>query len=142
MHKKSVTVVELSEKGSPVNISVIPLLPRHDMREIKGSYDELTLRKNYENTETEDYIHITLTDEDDIPNVFDKLRIIYKNALLLDYDNRRTRSSSFVADTADLEKSPLELFEELYEQQNNRPMSDEQQSITEELIREIWEVKE
>ena len=70
----------------------IPLTPLHDMREIKGTYDQIMLKKNYENTNTEDYVHITLTDEEDIPEVFSKLRTVYKNLMKIDYDNLRTQS--------------------------------------------------
>jgi exonuclease SbcD len=37
------------------------------------------------------------------------------------------------------QKSPLQLFEELYEQQNNQPMSDAQRNFTKSLMESIWE---
>ena len=110
------------------------------MREIRGTYDELTLKSNYENTCTDDYLHITLTDEDDIPNVISKLRAIYPNIMKLDYDNLRTRSVGTVDVTDDIErKSPLELFAELYKKQNNQDMNEEQEEIMKTLVEEIWE---
>ncbi len=138
-HKKSVTCVEFNQKGS-VSISTIPLTPLRDMREIKGSYDEITLKKNWENTNCEDYMHITLTDEEDIPDAIGKLRVIYPNLMKLDYDNKRTRNSSSVGSAENVEnKSPLELFSEFYEKQNNQPLSEEQQQFMNELIETIWE---
>lgn len=138
-HKKSVTCVEFNQKGN-VSISTIPLIPLRDMREIKGSYDEITLKKNWENTNREDYMHITLTDEEDIPDAIGKLRVIYPNLMKLDYDNKRTRSSSSVGSAENVEnKSPLELFSEFYEKQNNQPMSEEQERFMNELIEKIWE---
>ncbi len=138
-HKKSVTCVELNQKGN-VSISTIPLTPLRDMREIKGCYDEITLKKNWENTNCEDYMHITLTDEEDIPDAIGKLRVIYPNLMKLDYDNKRTRSSSSVGSAENVEnKSPLELFSEFYEKQNNQPMSEEQERFMNELIEKIWE---
>ena len=74
-HSKSVTVVELREKGERL-IRIIPLIPRRDLREIKGSYMELTAKSNYAGTNVEDYLHITLTDEEDIPDAIGKLRVI------------------------------------------------------------------
>ena len=47
--KKSVTVIEMKEKGN-IQIRFLPLIPLHDMREIKGSYEELTCLKYYEGT--------------------------------------------------------------------------------------------
>ena len=138
-HKKSITVVELKEKGTVV-IRTVPLVPRHDLRELRGTYMDLTDRRNYAGTATDDYLHITLTDEEDIPDALGKLRIIYPNLMKLDYDNARTRRSAEVTDAGDVEqKSPLELFAELYEKQNNRPMSSEQLQFARTLIENIWE---
>ncbi len=140
-HQKSVTVVELQEKGN-IELEFIPLTPLRDMREIRGSYEEITLKKNWENTNVEDYIHVTLTDEEDIPDAIGKLRVIYPNLMKLDYDNVRTRSSLSVGLAENVEnKSPLELFSEFYEKQNNQPMSDEQTSFMHEIIEEIWEAE-
>lgn len=138
-HKKSVTVVELLEKGT-CRIETIPLIPKRDLRELKGTYMELTEKKNYEGTNTEDYIHITLTDEEDIPDAIGKLRVIYPNIMKLDYDNRRTRSHGDFSDLEQMEeKTPLELFSEFYEKQNNQPMNQEQREFIKELMERIWE---
>ena len=139
-HKKSVTIIELGKKGS-VTICERELIPRHDLREIRGTYEELTARKNYEGTATEDYIHVVLTDEEDILDAIGKLRVIYPNLMKLSYDNKRTRSSNIIEDVRDVEKkSPVELFEEFYETQNNQPMSDEQQAYVIDMIDKIWRV--
>lgn len=138
-HTKSVTILDFNNKGD-IQYNKIPLNPMRDMREIRGTYDELTLRSNYENTDTEDYLHITLTDEEDIPNVISKLRVIYPNIMKLDYDNTRTKGTAVVDAIDDIErKSPLELFAELYKKQNNQDMSEEQETIMKSLIEEIWE---
>lgn len=138
-HIKSVTILDFNDKGN-IQYKKVELKPFRDMREIRGTYDELTLKSNYENTCTDDYLHITLTDEDDIPNVVSKLRVIYPNIMKLDYDNLRTRSVGTVDVTDDIErKSPLELFAELYKKQNNQDMNEEQEEIMKTLVEEIWE---
>lgn len=138
--KKSVTVAELSEKDN-LKIRTIDLIPKHEMREIKGTYKEVTAKSFYENTTYQtDYMHITLTDEEDIPDGVGKLRAIYHNLMKLDYDNKRTRSSSQIAGAEDVErKSPLKLFEEFYALQNNQPMNEEQREFMHSLIESIWE---
>ena len=137
---KSITVVELKEKGQSPQIRTVPVTPLHDMREIKGSYEELTFRKNYMNTPVNDYLHITLTDEEDIPDAISRLRSIYPNIMRLDYDNIRTRNSgSLEIGEAVVERTPLELFEDFYEQQNHKPMSEEQKQFVGGLIESIWE---
>lgn len=138
-HKKSVTVVEMEEKGS-LKIRTVALEPKRDMREIKGTYAEITLKDNYINTNTDDYMHITLTDEEDIPDAIGKLRVIYPNLMKLDYDNKRTRSSAKLDIIENIEqRSPLDLFSEFYEKQNNQPMTDGQTEFMKSLIENIWE---
>lgn len=140
-HEKSVTVIDMGEKDSLL-VRTVPLHPLRDLREIEGSYEELTYRPNYEGTNINDYMHITLTDEEDIPDAVGKLRLIYPYLMSLDYNNSRTRSAGELSDLEDLEhKSPLTLFEDFYEQQNGRPMSDEQKAFAKEIMENIWEEK-
>ena len=141
--QKSVTVVELAQKGS-LSVRTVPLVPMRDMVEIKGKYEEIMLKSFYENTSyTEDYVHVTLTDEEDIVDAIGKLRSVYHNLMRLDYDNTRTRKAVQVEGAAEVEtKSPLVLFSDFYELQNNQPMSEAQRAFVEELIEQVWEGKE
>ncbi len=138
---KSVTIIDFLEKGK-IQIHTHELKPLHDMRKLKGTYDELTARKNYIDTDTQDYLSITLTDEEDIPDAVNKLRTIYPNIMQLNYDNTRTRYNQQinVIDVKNM-KSPLELFNEFYYLQNNKDLNSEQKHIVAELVDEIWEVK-
>ena len=138
--RKSVTVIELYEKGN-LHIHTVPLKPLHDLVELKGTYDTVTARSFYEGTSwQEDYTHITLTDEEDIPDAIGKLRAIYHHLMKLDYDNKRTRSSSEItADLAMEEKTPIQLFSDFYELQNNQPLNEEQATFLNGLIETIWE---
>ncbi len=144
-HHKSVTVVEIGEKKADgvvdVCIGTRELRPLHDMREIRGSYEELTLRANYEGTATDDYIHATLTDEIEIPDAARHLQVIYPNLMKLDYDNARTRGQG--SERLELEqleeKSPLDLFSELFEKQNHKEMTEEQARYVQAQMEKIWE---
>lgn len=142
-HQKSVTVAEMGP-GGDVSTRVVPLTPFRDMKEIKGTYDELTARSFYDGASWKnDYIHITLTDEEDVPEAVARLRVIYPYLMKLDYDNRRTRNGTAVIDTACSEKkSPLDIFADFYELQNDMPMSGEQSSFISGLIEDIWEGQE
>lgn len=138
-HKKSVTVVEMKEKGN-VKVSTVELTPKLDMREIKGTYEELTFKKNYENTNTEDYLHIILTDEEDVADAVAKLRCVYPNLMKLDYDNTRTRNSFALTQAEETEKkSDTELLSEFFEKQNGKPLSDEQLEYAANLFEQIKE---
>ena len=139
--QKSVTVVELLEKGN-LRIRAIPLKPLRDMRKLKGTYMEITSLSSYQDTNTEDYVQITLTDEEDIVDGMQKLRTVYPNLMRLEYDNRRTRENQEIAGAETVKrKSELEYFEEFFELQNNQPMNEEQRKYSEDLIRKIQEVK-
>ncbi len=140
--EKSVTVVDLKEKGN-IFVSTLALKPLHEMRRLRGTYYDLTLRKNYENTPTDDYLHIVLTDEEDIPDALGRLRTVYKNIMKLEYDNSRTRADRLSALTGTCsDKSPGEMFGEFYRLQNGRDMTDEQKKILEDIITRLSEEDE
>lgn len=138
-HQKSVTLGLMNEKGN-IALSYIPLTPLHDMREIRGTYEEVTDKRNYGDLPTDDYIHITLTDEFDVPDALFKLRTIYPNLMKLDYDNKRTQSSGelTLADTVE-RRSPLQIFCDFYKQRMGNDMNDTQRNFCEKIMTEIWE---
>ena len=140
-HVKSVTVVTLGTKGE-TTVRTVPLKPRREMREIKGKYRDLILKESYEGTDTDDYLHVILTDEEDVPDALNKLRLVYQHIMKLDYDNTRTRSSAEIdAIQGAEEKSGLELFEEFYTLQNGQHMSDEQKAFVKDLLESLEEEK-
>lgn len=139
---KSVTVVTLGEKGD-VQVRTVALTPLRELREIRGSYDELTARSFYEHTTyRSDYLHLILTDEQDVFDAMSRLRTIYPYLMTLDYDNARTRAAGGMSVPAETERrTPLELFEALYQRQNHRPMSKVQREYIAQLMEQIMEVQ-
>lgn len=139
---KSVTVVTLGEKGD-VQVRTVALTPLRELREIRGSYDELTARSFYEHTTyRSDYLHLILTDEQDVFDAMSRLRTIYPYLMTLDYDNARTRAAGGMSVPAETERrTPLELFEALYQRQNHRPMSEVQRAYIARLMEQIMEVQ-
>ncbi len=135
-HVKSMTLVEIKNKGE-VETRMIPIKPIHDMRCIEGTYMELTDRKNYIDTKVDDYLHVVLKDEEDVPDALRKLRVIYPNILKLEYDNTRTRQRNSVLDRKAIKnKEPIEYIEELYKIQNNENMSKEQAIMLQRIMEE------
>ena len=131
--KKSMTLVELKEKGN-IELIEIPFKPLRDVRKLEGTYLELTDRAHYIDTATDDYVSVTLKDEEDIPDAFRRLRVIYPNILKLDYSNKRTSMKRSVVNVEQIkEKTYTEYVSELYELQNNVPISSEQMKIVERL---------
>jgi exonuclease SbcD len=127
---KSVTIIELEGKDK-IQIRMIALLPLHDMREIKGPIAEL-LRVGAQDTEhAQDYIHATLTDEDELYDAIGQLRVVYPNLMHLDFENSRTAAApSKTSASGDVvRKTPMELFTEFYQNQNNMELTAEQQQM-------------
>jgi exonuclease SbcD len=138
-HHKSVSVVQLGAKGD-LQLQLRPLIPRRDLRSIRGTFEQLTDKAFYARTATGDYLHVILTDEEDVPEAIGQLRVIYPNLMKLTYDNTRTRTNQIIDRAEDVRrKSPLELFEEFYQKQNNKPMSQIQRRFAQELIESIQE---
>lgn len=138
--EKSVTLVELGEKGS-VSVTALPLAPLRDLRKLRGSYEELMSREFYDELPKDsdgllrDFYHLTLTDEEDVPDAVQKLRSVYKNLLQLEYDNKRTRMDNAIEGAEHVvEKSPLELMEEFYQLQNNQALSEKQRAYLQDLL--------
>ena len=137
---KSVSIIEINSKED-FNLRTISLILKRDMRKIRGTYEELITKTSYENTNTDDYIHVTLTDEFNVVDAIQKLRVIYKNIMKLEYDNMRTRESRKINldDMVIENKNPLEIFSEFYKLQNNKEMDNEQKEIIKKIMEEVWE---
>ncbi len=137
---KSITLVDIKDKGN-ISIEEIELKPLRDMIEIRGKYNEIMARNYYENTSySDDYTHITLTDEEDVPDAIGKLRTVYHNLMSLDYDNLRTRSCAELDEQLDAEgKLPLELFADFFRSLNGREMSEEETAFMKKMIEDVWE---
>ena len=137
-HQKSVTVIELEEKGM-LNLRAVPLTPKRDMVELRGGFAQISSPAFYEQVDRDAYVRVILTDENDIYGAMGQLRSIYPNLMRLDYYNPRTRSGTAELEEADVKRNPLELFEEFYQQQNHQPMSEEQRGYLAELLEALQE---
>lgn len=137
-HKKFITIVELREKGD-VSVTTIPVKPLRDMRVMKGEYAVLMSKDSYDDENRKDYIKVILTDEQEIPEVMGKMRTVYPNIMMLEYDNKRTRTVSDIQGAKVVEqKKPIEYFKEFYERQNGVGIDEEQERTLLELMKEIW----
>lgn len=136
---KSVTLITFNQPGE-IDIKLCPLTPLHDLRTIRGTYDEVTARTFYEGTATDDYLHITLTDETEVLDAVGKLRSIYPNVMRVDYDNTRTRAGASMPEATVQDKAtPMELFCRFFEWQNEKPLTERQRALLEKEIEAVWE---
>lgn len=137
-HKKSITCMEIKEKEN-ITITQIPLHPVRDMRVIKDKLENLLHDSKHIGKNCEDYIHAIITDEEDIYDPIGKLRTVYPNILLLEVENTKTSiNENSKSSASDVEnKSPMDLFEEFYMNQNNVDLTDSQKSIMYEIFEEL-----
>jgi len=150
-HKKSLTVIELGVKAeiglANIDVREIPLSPMHDVREIRGTFAELVSpefqRKQLaDGFKLDDYVYVKLTDENDVPDAALKLRGIYPNLMMLDYDNERTRNQKIVVGEGKAEqKTPMELFGEFFSDMTKRELNEEETEFVRDMIESIWEEK-
>ena len=145
--EKSATIVEFaagaggsSASCTAPHIRTRPLRPLRDLLNVCGTYLEVTARDFYNGFDRNAYLHVTLTDEEDVPDAARKLALIYPNLMKLDYDNVRTRTHQEVDGAQEPERQdPLALFAAFYEKQNNQPMSAEQEKDVRALIGKVWD---
>ena len=137
-HQKSVTVAELEEKGT-LKVRTVPLIPKRDMVELRGSFAQVMSPEFYGKVNRDAYVRVILTDENDVYDAVGQLRSVYPNLMRLDYDNLRTRSGAVTLEEADVKRDPLELFADFYQQQNRQPISEEQRRYLTELLETIQE---
>lgn len=135
--KKGITIVELDKKGNAATRQV-DLVPKRDMRIIKGPINELISPKIYENTNTEDYVYAILTDKGELIDPISKLRTVYPNIMGLSKESSNQREDSKTSATEGYKsKSKLELFREFYNSIQGEPMSEEADAVMARVIGEV-----
>ena len=137
--KKSLPLIEIKEKGN-IHIELVPLIPLHDMRIIKGRYNDLVNSDVVSLGDVNDYLQVILTDEDYILDAIGKLKSVYPNVLRLDYDNKRTNGNDTLKNsvTGDISKrSEMDIFLEFYFNQNHISLDEERTKLLNNVIKEI-----
>lgn len=140
---KSVTILDFGPKGE-LKLEQHPLRPLRDLREIKGPLEELLRLGKDDEEGSQDYLRITLTDEEEIYDALGQLRPVFPNLMALDFENTRSAAGARaqMAAAGDLvSKSPLELFATFYELQNGSGLSKEEIKVMEEVMEEAGGVE-
>ena len=134
-HRKSVTLVDLGEKGD-VRQRQISLYPLHDVRLVEGMMDEV-MRMPY----SEDYVWITIHDELPPPDARVSLSVNFPNMLKFSVVNSKTKYDLDILATEAIErKTAAELFSDFYRLQNNdRPPDEKHMQVLNKVIRELEE---
>ena len=135
-HKKSVTIVELKEKGI-VSLEQIPLQPIHDLREIRGTLSSLLQPEVVAQGDPQDYLRVILTDEIPPYDPLGQLRQVYPNLLRLDFERNEVAAMESITAAQDVEeKTIMELFSDFYEMANDRSMNEAERAVMEQIWKE------
>ena len=144
-YDKSAALIELGEKkpgddvGECVSFELIPLVPLHDVREVRGTLADV-LAMGTAHDASQDYLHITLSDEHPQLDAMAKIHEVFPNAMMLDYDNvtvliDRPQTQQLTADPDSMDT--LDLFSAFYESQVGNPLDDEQRNFAHKLIAKV-----
>lgn len=140
-HVKGAAIVTLGEKTENgetlIEISLAPLKPLHDMRKVKGPLNELIDPAIAESADRDDYLHVTLTDEEPAIDALARLRAVYPNVMSLEYERKRQRSSNDAHTASDDKETldPVTLFARFFEERTGAALSDQQEQIAFEALR-------
>ncbi|MBP2099257.1 exonuclease SbcCD subunit D [Enterococcus rivorum] len=114
------------------------LQPLRDIKQLQGSFSELTDQTFYENLNRNDYIHIQLTDRAVISNMMNRLRQVYPRIIgverLYGRDNPINKNSV----KPSLKKlAPLELVEQFFEEVTHEKLTSQQVKWVEDSLKSI-----
>lgn len=134
-HKKSVSIINVQEKGC-LSVHKAPLYPLHDVRRIEGLMDEI-MRMPY----SEDYVWITIHDEQPMPDARVTLSVNFPNMMRFSVVNSKTKADLDVKAVDTIKnKTVAELFSDFYRLQNNdQPPGEKHMQIINKIITELEE---
>lgn len=129
-HKKSVTVVEVCEKGN-IGISAIEFdKPERDLVEVRGSFNEVIKHSN-----NNDLVRVVLDNRNEL-NVWNRLHEYFEYLIELDFDVKTTRGEFSAARLEKVEAMlRTDLFAEYFEKcSGGTALTERQRVIVEELF--------
>lgn len=131
--EKSITVVELQEKGD-VRLRCLPFHPERTVRRLRGTLKELTEEKE---KSCEDYVSIVLTDAEPLESPKEHLEHYYRHILEIQADERRMESMCG-EETEDIrELTPLEAFSFFFSDVMGRSMNERETEVLQEILQEV-----
>jgi len=122
-HKKQSLIVNLTKES--LDIEPIIIKPKHDMRILRGKFEELMRQ------ESDDYIFFELEDEHFVMDAMNRLRKKYPNAMALEYvireravENKQDPTQAMIE-----KKSVVDLFVDFYETYKGQELNDDQKEV-------------
>lgn len=135
--EKSVVLVDMGENGV-ASVERIPLIPLHKMRKIKGRLEDLISPAVSEHLDREDYLQVTLTDEEELIDPIGTLRTVYPNVMQLLFEKKEKEApGEFTVSEGLAKKTTEELFDDFYSLIRDKEMDEARKRVIQEIIREI-----
>lgn len=135
---KSITVVELREKGSAPILQQLPLVPMRKVRKLVGKLEDILAGAIEENRH--DYVSITLTDEVEAYQPKERLEASFDHILEIRIDNTRTRNLLSFSDEDVESLDPYEAFCNFFVEMNGREMTEQEDALIRRVIGREQEV--
>lgn len=139
-HHKSITMVTLKEKGEEPEIELLPLTAMQDVRQEKGTLQEVVARANEKNRH--DFVSIILTDEEELFRPKEQLDTYYDCILEVRMENSRTKALLQDMEVSETLLTPLEAFGEFYEKMQGTAMNAKEQQVIFDIMGQIEESNE
>lgn len=134
-HVKGPNIIEIKEKND-INIKQVPIEFLHDVKIIKGTYDEINALED-----CDDFLKVIITDE--IPPIDAKyyLQLNFKNMLIFKIENSKTRMEGASEEVIrNIEKLSIsDLFSEFYKERTSQDLTEAQKDVLRKIIRRMEE---
>jgi len=135
--EKSIVLADVDENGN-VAVKRLPLHPIHKMRKIKGRLEELIKPEIVESADANDYLHVTLTNEEELIDPMGTLNTVYPNVMQIVLEKREKEIAGSFEWMKDARfKNPMELFEDFYTQIRGEEMDETYRGIIQDVVKEV-----
>lgn len=138
--EKSITVVELGEKGSSPKISRLPLKPLRQVRKLTGKLEEILAGATEDMRR--DFVSITLTDEVEAYHPKERLEANFDRILEIRIDNARTRKILEFSEEPLQDLSPYGAFCAFFKDMNGRELTEAEDMMLKEVLQAETEAEE
>lgn len=132
-HHKSAVLLTWKEK-SDLEVTLLPFHPLKDMRKIKGPLQEL-INSGLQDDSRNDFIHATVTDDEELYDAIGQLRQVYPNIMALELQQLSAKEEIETEESLTMEDNPLELFEAFYAAQQGTAMTETQKNVVFQLMK-------
>lgn len=125
--KKGVWLVDTDQ--TPVQLTFKAITPIHDVKQITGRFADLMATADDDNVNHEDYVGVTLTDRQPIPNVMARLRDVFPRIVTLGRADGFEAQVGYQGESSQQirQKSPMTLLGDFYEEVAKEPLSPQQE---------------